>query len=32
MKKINNENAYAILKAGKTYKFAGYDWTVCDKP
>lgn len=29
MKKLNNENTYAILEAGKTYKFAGYDWTVC---
>lgn len=30
MKKLNNENAYAILEAGKTYKFAGYVWTVCE--
>ena len=30
MKKINNENAYAILEAGKTYKFAGYSWTACE--
>lgn len=29
MKKLNNENAYAILEAGETYQFAGYDWTVC---
>ena len=30
MKKSNNENTYAILEPGKTYKFAGYDWTVCE--
>ena len=30
MKKLNNENAYAILEAGKTYKFAGYSWTACE--
>ena len=30
MKKLNNENAYAILEAGKTYKFAGYVWTACE--
>ena len=30
MKKLNNKNAYAILEAGKTYKFAGYSWTVCE--
>ena len=30
MKKLNNENAYAILETGKTYKFAGYKWTVCE--
>ena len=30
MEKLNNENAYAILEAGKTYKFAGYSWTACD--
>lgn len=30
MKKLNNENAYAILDAGETYQFAGYDWTVCE--
>ena len=30
MKKLNNENAYAILETGKTYKFADYDWTVCE--
>ena len=29
-KRLNNENAYAILEAGKTYKFAGYKWTVCE--
>jgi len=30
MKKLNNENAYAILEAGETYRFAWYDWTVCE--
>lgn len=30
MKKLNNENTYAILEAGKTYKFAGYSWTACE--
>ena len=30
MKKLNNENTYAILEAGKTYKFAGYSWTTCE--
>ena len=30
MKKLNNENADAILETGKTYKFADYDWTVCE--
>lgn len=30
MEKLNNENAYAILDAGETYQFAGYDWTVCE--
>lgn len=30
MGELNNENAYAILEAGKTYKFAEYKWTVCE--
>ena len=29
MKKLNNENTYAILEVGETYQFAGYNWTVC---
>lgn len=29
-KRLNNENAYAILESGKTYKFAGYSWTACE--
>ena len=29
MKKSNGERTYAILESGKTYKFAGYDWTAC---
>lgn len=27
---MNGEKQYANLKLGKTYKFAGYDWTVCE--
>ena len=30
MKNLSNENTYAILEPGKTYKFAGYDWTACE--
>ena len=29
-KRLNNENAYAILEAGETYRFAGYSWTACE--
>ena len=27
---MNGEKQYANLKLGKTYKFAGYKWTVCE--
>lgn len=27
---MNGEKQYASLELGKTYKFAGYDWTVCE--
>ena len=30
MKKSNEEKTYATLKLGKTYKFAGYNWMVCE--
>ena len=30
MKELSNENTYAVLESGKTYKFAGYGWTVCE--
>lgn len=30
MGELNNENAYAILEVGETYKFANYKWAVCE--
>lgn len=27
---MNNEEQYANLELGKTYKFAGYNWTACE--
>ena len=30
MGELNNENAYATIEAGETYRFAGYSWTACE--